>query len=82
MFTMYALQEHVAKKLVKRLSNVISPSKAKVPPSKKPREDVEVSSDISTTDYNGDLSPRATTPLQSRDNSDKTCMYCIKHHFG
>ncbi|KAL2102087.1 hypothetical protein ACEWY4_003848 [Coilia grayii] len=43
---------HVAKKLRKRLSNVRSPRKAKVPPSKKPRQ--EVSSDVSTTDYDGD----------------------------
>ncbi|KAM9733329.1 uncharacterized protein ACNS7B_015472 [Menidia menidia] len=86
--------EHVAKKLMKRLSNVRSPRKAKAPPSKKPRQDVEVTSDISTTDYDGDssastiilerspvspmgisvidLSPRASTPLQSRDSSDET----------
>lgn len=104
MFTMYASQEHVAKKLMKRLSNVRSPRKATVPPSKKPRQDVEVSSDISTTDYDGDSSastiilerspvspmgipvldpsPRASTPLQSQDSSDETCMCCIKHHFG
>lgn len=56
MFTMYASQEHVAKKLMKRLSNVRSPRKAKVPPSKKPRQDAEVISDISTTDYDGDSS--------------------------
>ncbi|KAM7404768.1 hypothetical protein PAMP_012083 [Pampus punctatissimus] len=50
--------EHVAKKLMKRLSNVRSPRKAKVPPSKKTRQDTEVSSDISTTDdvYDGDSS--------------------------
>ncbi|CAG5893726.1 unnamed protein product, partial [Menidia menidia] len=48
--------EHVAKKLMKRLSNVRSPRKAKAPPSKKPRQDVEVTSDISTTDYDGDSS--------------------------
>ena len=54
MFAMYALQEHVAKKLRKRLSNVRSPRKAKCPPSKKPRQ--EVSSDVSTTDYDGDSS--------------------------
>ncbi|TKS78087.1 hypothetical protein D9C73_013087 [Collichthys lucidus] len=50
--------EHVAKKLMKRLSNVRSPRKAKVPPSKKRRQDTEVSSDISTTDdvYDGDSS--------------------------
>ncbi|XP_078023648.1 uncharacterized protein LOC144462870 [Epinephelus lanceolatus] len=48
--------EHVAKKLMKRLSNVRSPWKAKVPPSKKPRQDMEVSSDVSTTDYDGDSS--------------------------
>ncbi|KAL2094166.1 hypothetical protein ACEWY4_011478 [Coilia grayii] len=44
--------EHVTKKLRKRLSNVRSPRKAKVPPSKKPRQ--EVSSDVSTIDYDGD----------------------------
>jgi hypothetical protein len=98
MFTMYASQEHVAKKLMKRLSNVRSPRKAKVPPSKKTRQDTEVSSDISTTDdvYDGDssastiilehspispmgipvldLSTRASTPLQSQDSSDETCI--------
>ena len=101
---MYALQEPVAKKLMKRLSNVRSPRKAKVPPSKKPRQDVEVSSDVSTTDYDGDSSastiilerspmspmgipvldpsPRASTPLQSQDSSDETCMYCVKYNFG
>ncbi|XP_073318839.1 uncharacterized protein [Pagrus major] len=46
--------EHVAKKLMKRLSNVRSPKKAKGPPSKKPRQ--EVSSDVATTDYDGDSS--------------------------
>ncbi|XP_056232247.1 uncharacterized protein LOC130169477 isoform X2 [Seriola aureovittata] len=46
--------EHVAKKLRKRLSNVRSPRKAKGPPSKKPLQ--EVSSDVSTTDYDGDSS--------------------------
>uniref|UniRef100_A0A0F8B9Z8 Uncharacterized protein n=1 Tax=Larimichthys crocea TaxID=215358 RepID=A0A0F8B9Z8_LARCR len=90
--------EHVAKKLMKRLSNVRSPRKAKVPPSKKTRQDTEVSSDISTTDdvYDGDssastiilehspispmgipvldLSTRASTPLQSQDSSDETCI--------
>uniref|UniRef100_A0A0F8BWI1 Uncharacterized protein n=1 Tax=Larimichthys crocea TaxID=215358 RepID=A0A0F8BWI1_LARCR len=95
---MYASQEHVAKKLMKRLSNVRSPRKAKVPLSKKTRQDTEVSSDISTTDdvYDGDssastiilehspispmgipvldLSTRASTPLQSQDSSDETCI--------
>ncbi|KAI3374113.1 hypothetical protein L3Q82_005929 [Scortum barcoo] len=33
-------EEHVAKKLMKRLSNVKSPRKAKVPPSKKPRLEI------------------------------------------
>ncbi|XP_034417544.1 uncharacterized protein LOC117750430 isoform X2 [Cyclopterus lumpus] len=46
--------EHVAKKLMKRLSNVRSPKKAKGPPSKKPRQ--EVSSDVATTDYDEDSS--------------------------
>ncbi|CAK6981852.1 uncharacterized protein LOC128439069 [Scomber scombrus] len=54
--------EHVAKKLRKRLSNVRSPRKAKGPPSKKPRQ--EVSSDISTTDYDGDSS--ASTVILER----------------
>nr|XP_040046992.1 uncharacterized protein LOC120827894 isoform X1 [Gasterosteus aculeatus aculeatus] len=45
--------EHVAKKLMKRLSNVRSPKKAKGPPSKKPRQ--EVRSDVAT-DYDGDSS--------------------------
>lgn len=45
---------HVAKKLRKRLSNVRSPRKATVPPSKKPKQ--EVSSDISATNYDGDSS--------------------------
>lgn len=98
---MCALQEHVAKKLMKRLSNVRSPRKATVPPSKKPQRDVEVNPDVSTSDYDGDssastiilerppvspvgipVSPRASTPLQSQDSSDETCMYCIKHNFG
>ncbi|KAM3583192.1 uncharacterized protein V6R79_014190 [Siganus canaliculatus] len=48
--------ENVAKKLMKRLSNVKSPRKAKVPPSKKPRQDFDVSSDLSNTDYDGDSS--------------------------
>ncbi|KAK1903514.1 Mitochondrial group I intron splicing factor CCM1 [Dissostichus eleginoides] len=48
--------EHVAKKLQKRLSNVRSPRKSKVPPSKKPRRDQEMDADITTSDYDGDSS--------------------------
>ncbi|KAI4804304.1 hypothetical protein KUCAC02_025935 [Chaenocephalus aceratus] len=48
--------EHVAKKLQKRLSNVRSPRKSKVPPSKKPRRDQQMDADISTSDYDGDSS--------------------------
>lgn len=59
---MYALQDHVAKKLMKRLSNVRSPRKSKVPPSKKPQQ--EVSLDIESTDYDADSS--ASTIIYER----------------
>ncbi|XP_035806358.1 uncharacterized protein LOC111571818 [Amphiprion ocellaris] len=69
--------EHVAKKLMKRLSNVKSPRKAKGPPSKKPRQDGDA--DAATTDYDGDssgstiiLSPaRASTPVEQQGSSDE-----------
>ncbi|XP_055359366.1 uncharacterized protein LOC129603207 isoform X2 [Betta splendens] len=51
--------EHVAKKLMKRLSNVKSPRMYKGPPSKKPRQDVEVS--VSSTEYDGDSSASTIT---------------------
>lgn len=57
-----SLQDHVAKKLMKRLSNIRSPRKAKVPPSKKRRQ--EVSLDIESTDYDADSS--ASTILLER----------------
>ncbi|KAJ8390047.1 hypothetical protein AAFF_G00410110 [Aldrovandia affinis] len=73
--------EHVSKKLMKRLSNVRSPRKAKVPPSKKPRQDGDIYADVSTSDYDGDSSAstiilekspvRASTPVQHQDSSDE-----------
>ncbi|KAF7644113.1 hypothetical protein LDENG_00227740 [Lucifuga dentata] len=71
--------EHVAKKLMKRLSNVKSPRKAKVPPSKKPRQDGEIDTDVVTSDYDGDSSAStiilerspASSPVQHRDSSDE-----------
>lgn len=87
MFTICTRQEHVAKKLMKRLSNVRSPRTAKVPPSKKPRQDGENDADVTTSDYDGDSSAstiilekspvRASTPVQHQDSSDEACMYCI-----
>ena len=80
MFTVFTWQEHVAKKLIKRLSNVKSPKKAN-PPAKKQRQEC---GEISTSDYDGDSSAstvilhrspvRASTPVQDLDSSDE-CMY-------
>ena len=80
MFTVFNRQEHVAKKLMKRLSNVKSPKKG-VPPAKKQRREFD---EISTSDYDGDSSAstvilqrspvRASTPVQHLDSSDE-CMY-------
>ncbi|KAG9334817.1 hypothetical protein JZ751_006447, partial [Albula glossodonta] len=78
------MQENVAKKLMKRLSNIKSPVKAKGPPSKKPCQDVEIDANgTATSDYDGDSSTstvilekspvRASTPVQHRDNSDGAC---------
>ena len=50
-FTICTRQEHVAKKLMKRLSNVRSPKKAKVPPSKKQRQDHDTE-EFTTSYYN------------------------------
>ncbi|KAK1877014.1 Isoleucine--tRNA ligase [Dissostichus eleginoides] len=70
--------EHVAKKLQKRLSNVRSPRKSKVPPSKKPRRDQEMDADITTSDYDGDSSaskiilersPAASPPARASTSS-------------
>ncbi|KAI9546116.1 hypothetical protein NQZ68_030703 [Dissostichus eleginoides] len=70
--------EHVAKKLQKRLSNVRSPWKSKVPPSKKPRRDQEMDADITTSDYDGDSSaskiilersPAASPPARASTSS-------------
>ncbi|XP_062422198.1 uncharacterized protein LOC119219433 [Pungitius pungitius] len=67
--------EYVAKKLMKRLSNVKSPKKA-VPPAKKQRQEIE---EMTTSDYDGDSSAstvilqqspvRASTPVQHLNNS-------------
>ncbi|KAI9537913.1 hypothetical protein NQZ68_020895 [Dissostichus eleginoides] len=71
-------EEHVAKKLQKRLSNVRSPRKSKVPPSKKPRRDQEMDADITTSDYDGDSSaskiilersPAASPPARASTSS-------------
>ncbi|KAM7423435.1 hypothetical protein PAMA_011140 [Pampus argenteus] len=59
--------EHVAKKLMKRLSNVRSPRKAKGPPSNK-HDKTRNPMGIPVLD----LSTRASTPLQSQDSSDET----------
>ncbi|CAL8291699.1 unnamed protein product [Gadus morhua 'NCC'] len=69
--------EHVAKKMIKRLSNVKSPKKAN-PPAKKQRREC---GEISTSDYDGDSSAstvilhrspvRASTPVQDLDSSDE-----------
>ncbi|XP_076846700.1 uncharacterized protein LOC143491507 [Brachyhypopomus gauderio] len=72
--------EHVAKKLMKRLSNVKSPRKGKNPHSKKPRKDWDEG--ISASDSNGESSastiildnstPRSMgTPVQQEDDSDE-----------
>lgn len=75
------LQEHVAKKLMTRLPNVKCLRKAKGPPSKKPRQDMDAY--VTTTDYDDDsngstnlLSPTtASTPVQQDDSCDETRMY-------
>ncbi|KAF4115355.1 hypothetical protein G5714_002844 [Onychostoma macrolepis] len=68
----------VAKKLLKRLSNIQSPVKAKQPPSKRARQDREPSAVAS--DYDADssastvnLSPpsRSSTPRQENDSIDE-----------
>lgn len=59
-----SLQDHVAKKLMKRLSNVRSPRKAKVPSSKKPQQEVNL--DIDSTDYDADSS--ASTIILERSS--------------
>ncbi|KAJ8260314.1 hypothetical protein GJAV_G00179550 [Gymnothorax javanicus] len=75
--------EHVAKKLMKRLSNVRSPKKAKGPPLKKPRQDGKIAdADVTTSDYDGDSSAstiilepspvRSSTPVQQQDGSNET----------
>ncbi|KAJ8277586.1 hypothetical protein GJAV_G00077080 [Gymnothorax javanicus] len=75
--------EHVAKKLMKRLSNVRSPKKAKRPPLKKPRQDGKIAdADVTTSDYDGDSSAstiilepspvRSSTPVQQQDGSNET----------
>ncbi|CAL8255009.1 unnamed protein product [Gadus morhua 'NCC'] len=68
---------HVAKKLMKRLSNERSPKKG-TPTAKKQRRDV---GEITTSDYDGDSSAstvileqspvRASTPVQHLDSSDE-----------
>ncbi|KAJ4923582.1 hypothetical protein JOQ06_021493 [Pogonophryne albipinna] len=63
-------EEHVAKKLQKRLSNVRSPRKSKVPPSKKPRRDQQMDADISTSDYDGDSS--ASTIILERSPAPRS----------
>ncbi|XP_053344385.1 uncharacterized protein LOC128514611 isoform X2 [Clarias gariepinus] len=69
----------VAKKLLKRLSNIRSPMKAKQPPSKRARQDKEPSAAV-TSDYDADssastvnLSPpsRSSTPRQENDSIDE-----------
>ncbi|KAL1252310.1 hypothetical protein QQF64_020106 [Cirrhinus molitorella] len=66
----------VAKKLLKRLSNIRSPMKAKQPPSKRARQDREPSAAVAS-DYDADssastvnLSPpsRSSTPQQENDS--------------
>ncbi|CAI5677934.1 unnamed protein product [Oreochromis niloticus] len=72
--------EHVAKKLMKRLSNVKSPRKGKKPPAKKPRKDGNES--IAKSDSSGessastiilDQSPVRSmgTPVHHQDGSDE-----------
>ncbi|XP_041848115.1 uncharacterized protein LOC121644314 [Melanotaenia boesemani] len=71
--------EHVAKKLMKRLSNVRSPRKGRNPPSKKPRQD---GGENVTSDYDGDSSASTIildhsparsmgTPVQQQDGTDE-----------
>ncbi|XP_039898949.1 uncharacterized protein LOC120740565 [Simochromis diagramma] len=72
--------EHVAKKLMKRLSNVKSPRKGKKPPAKKPRKDGNES--VAKSDSSGessastiilDKSPVRSmgTPVHHQDGSDE-----------
>lgn len=75
-------QEHVAKKLMKRLSNVKSPKKAKGPPFKKPRLDKDP--DVETSDHDGDssgstiiLPPAGSSTPVNQASSDEACMYFI-----
>ncbi|XP_063751442.1 uncharacterized protein LOC134872193 [Eleginops maclovinus] len=73
--------EHVAKKLMKRLSNVRSPMKPKAPLSKKPREEFDTISDhdadSSASTAILDESPvRASTPVQLLD-SDEASAACL-----
>ncbi|RXN37991.1 Pol poly [Labeo rohita] len=69
----------VAKKLLKRLSNIRSPMKAKQPPSKRAHQDREPSAAVAS-DYDADssastvnLSPpsRSSTPWQENDSADE-----------
>lgn len=55
------MHDHVVKKLMKRLSNVKSPKKAKGPPSKKPQQ---TSLDVTNTD--DDSSASASTIILER----------------